>query len=146
MLHVRICAGGRPQGRSLPRPQPSEVAASERMLPSARQRARQEGRLRAVRRGCRRGESRALSVGGWTKQTTAESGYWSSCGAEPVEIPAVLGYDGGVWYAIRQGVCGVLVSDEHGAARAYPLCKPASHYYAVMTRSAWMPVLIGERI
>jgi len=32
------------------------------------------------------------------------------------------------------------------AARAYLVCEPASHYYAVMTRSAWMPVLIGERI
>jgi hypothetical protein len=85
-------------------------------------------------------------VRGQTKQATVESGYWSSCGAEVVAVLAVLGYDGGVWYAIRQGVCGVLVSDEQGAARAYLIWQPASHYYAVMTRSAWMPVLIGERI
>ena len=38
------------------------------------------------------------------------------------------------------------MSDERGAARAYLICEPASHYYNVMTRSAWMPVLIGERI
>ena len=105
-----------------------------------------EGRLRVVGWGCRRGESRALPVGGWTKQATVESGSWSSCGAEPVAVLAVLGYDGGVWYAVRQGVCGVLVSDEHGAARAYLICEPASHYYRVMTRSDWMPVLIGEHI
>ena len=37
------------------------------------------GRLRVVRWGCRRGESQALPVGGWTKQTKVESGYWSSC-------------------------------------------------------------------
>jgi len=79
-------------------------------------------------------------------QATVESGYWSSCGAEPVTVPASLGYDGGVWYAIRQGVCGVLVGDERGEARVYLVCEPASHYYAVMTRSAWMPALIGERI
>jgi hypothetical protein len=48
----------------------------------------------------------------------------------------VLGYDGGVWYAIRQGVCGVPVSDERGTARAYLVCEPARHYYRVMTRSA----------
>jgi hypothetical protein len=30
-------------------------------------------------------------------------------------------------------------------ARAYVVCEPASHY-AVMTRSAWMPALFGERI
>ena len=115
-------------------------AAAEPLLP-----VWHEGQLRVVRWGCRRGESRALPVGGWTKQTTVESGYWSSCGAVPVAVPASLRYDGGVWYAIRQGVCGVLVSDEQGAARAYLICEPASHYYAVMTRSAWMPVLLGER-
>jgi hypothetical protein len=104
------------------------------------------GQLRVVRWGCRRGESRFLPVGGWTKQTTVESGYWSACGAEAVDIPAALGYDGGVWYAIRQGVRGVLVADEQGEARVYVVCEPASHYYGVMTRSAWMPVLIGERI
>jgi hypothetical protein len=105
-----------------------------------------EGRLRVVHWGCRRGESRALPVGGWTKQATVQSGYWSPCGAEAVDIPAALGYDGGVWYAIRQGVRGVLVADEQGEARVYVVCEPASHYYGVMTRSAWMPVLIGERI
>jgi hypothetical protein len=31
-------------------------------------------------------------------------------------------------------------------AVAYPLVEPASHYYRVMTRGAWMPVLVGERI
>jgi hypothetical protein len=96
--------------------------------------------------GCRRGEGRALPVGGRTKQATAQSGYWSACGAEAVDIPAALGYDGWVWYAIRQGVRGVLVADEQGEARVYVVCEPASHYYGVMTRSAWMPVLIGEHI
>jgi hypothetical protein len=105
-----------------------------------------EGQLLIVRWGCRRGESRALPVGGWTKLTTVESGYWSQCGAEPVDIPAALGLDGGVWYAIRQGVRGVLVRDEQGVERVFLICEPSSHYYAVMTRSAWMPVLIGERI
>jgi hypothetical protein len=28
----------------------------------------------------------------------------------------------------------------------YVLCEPASHYYEIMTRSKWAPVLIGERI
>jgi hypothetical protein len=28
----------------------------------------------------------------------------------------------------------------------YLVCEPAGHYYAVTTRSAWMPVLIGERV
>jgi hypothetical protein len=105
-----------------------------------------EGRLRVARWGCRRGESRFLPVGGWTKQATVESGYWLGCGAEPVDIPAALGFDGGVWFAVRQGLRGVLVPDEGGEARVYIICEPSSHYYGVMTRSTWMPVLIGERI
>jgi hypothetical protein len=105
-----------------------------------------EGLLRVVRWGCRRGESRYLPVGGWTKLATVESGYWRECAAEPVDVPAALGFDGGIWYAIRQGLRGVLVQDERGEARAYLVCEPASHYYSIMTRSAWMPVLIDERI
>jgi hypothetical protein len=27
----------------------------------------------------------------------------------------------------------------------YTICEPASYYYRVMTRSSWMPLLIGER-
>jgi hypothetical protein len=105
-----------------------------------------EGQLRVVRWGCKRGESRALPVGGWTRLATVESDYRLECRAEMVEIPAALGLDGGVWYSIRQGLRGVLVRDEHAVARVYVVCEPASHYYRVMTRSDWMPVLLGERI
>jgi hypothetical protein len=40
----------------------------------------------------------------------------------------------------------VVIEGERGEARVYLVCEPASHSYAIMTRSAWMPVLIGERI
>ena len=105
-----------------------------------------EGRFVMARWGCRRGESRVLPCTGWARLATVEAGVWAGWEAEPVEVPASLGFDGGVWYAVRQGLRGVLVSDERGAAHVYPLCEPASHYYRVMTRSEWMPVLIGERI
>ena len=65
-----------------------------------------EGQLRLMRWGCRRGESGVSPVGSWTKQATVESGFWSQCGAEPVDIPAALGLDGGMWYALRQGCAG----------------------------------------
>jgi hypothetical protein len=107
---------------------------------------RHEGQLGVARWGCRRGESRALPVGGWTRRATVESGYWSQCGAEAVDVPAALALDGGVWYAVRQGLRGVLVRDEGGTERVYLVCEPASHYYRVMTRGDWMPVLIDERI
>ena len=34
MLHVRICAGGRPQGRSLPRPRQKESGIVSRLRPT----------------------------------------------------------------------------------------------------------------
>jgi hypothetical protein len=67
---------------------------------------RHEGQLRIVRWGCRRGESRVLPVGGWTRQTTVESGYWSESGAELLDVPAALGLDGGVWFAIWKWCAG----------------------------------------
>jgi hypothetical protein len=105
-----------------------------------------EGQLHIVRWGCRRGESQFLPCTGWTWQESVEEGRWAAWEAEPVDIPATLGYEGGVWFRIRQGIRGVLAHDEQGQAVAYMICEPASHYYAVMTRSRRMPVLIGERI
>jgi len=105
-----------------------------------------EGQLRVVRWGCRRGESRFLPRTGWTRQARVESGWWSLAGAEPADIPASLGLDNGVWFAIREGLRGLLVADEHGVGRVFVVCQPSSHCYRIMTRSTWMPVLIGERI
>jgi hypothetical protein len=105
-----------------------------------------EGRFLLARWGCKRGESRVLPACGWTKLVTVASGWWAAVGAEEVEIPASLGLDGGIWFAIREGIRGLLVRDERDVPRVYVLCEPASHYYRIMTKSQWMPVLIGERI
>ena len=105
-----------------------------------------EGQLRIVRWGCRRrGES--YPSRGWLDEI-GHGGVGLLVGerCRTGGHSGALGLDGGVWYAIRQGVRGVLVKDERGVERVYVVCEPASHYYAVMTRSAWMPVLIGERI
>jgi len=104
-----------------------------------------EGRLLLVRWGNRRTESRRLPCTGWTWRATVEAGGWANFGAEPVDVPATLGMENGVWYQVRQGVRGLLVRDETKTARVYLICEPASYYYRVMTRSHWMPVLIGER-
>ena len=114
---------------------------AERLLP-----VWHEGRLQMLRWGNRRGESRALPLTGWARLETFEGGGWGRWRPVEVFIPATLGLDGRVWYGIRQGVRGLLVRDEAGQPRAYPLVEPASHYHAVMTRSDWMPVLIDKRI
>ena len=105
-----------------------------------------EGRLQIVRWGNRRGQSAGLPCTAWTWLSTVEAGRWAEWAAEPVVIPAAMGLDKGVWYQVREGVRGVAVRDEHGRPVVYVLVEPASQYYRVMTRSEWMPVLIGERI
>jgi hypothetical protein len=105
-----------------------------------------DGRLQIVRWGNGRGQSRVLPRTGWTWRETVESGGWRHTDAVPVEIPATLGLDRGIWFRIRQGVRGLVVPDECGMAVAYMICEPASHYYHVMTRSDRMPVLIDDII
>jgi hypothetical protein len=105
-----------------------------------------EGQLRILRWGNRRGESRVLPCTGWTWLATVEAGSWAKWSAEPVEIPATMALEKGIWYKVRQGLRGLLVEDEQGVAAVYIIIEPASHYYEIMTRSRWMPVLIDERI
>lgn len=117
-------------------------ADAERVLPVWR-----NGQLQILRWGNRRGESARLPCTAWTQLDTIESGGWGECGVEAVVIPATMGLDKGVWYRIRQGMRGLVVSDERNCPRVYVICEPSSHYYQVMTRgSRWMPALIDERI
>jgi len=105
-----------------------------------------DGRLQIARWGNSRGESRYLPRTGWTWLETIDSGGWKGKEAVPVDIPASLGLERGVWYRVRQGMRGLLVPDERGCAVVYMICEPSSHYYQIMTRSLRMPVLIEERI
>jgi hypothetical protein len=105
-----------------------------------------DGRLQVVRWGNSRGQSRFLPPTCWTWLETINEGGWRGMDAIPVDIPATLALERGVWYRVRQGIRGLLVPDERGAAVAYMICEPSSHYYQVMTRSPRMPVLIEERI
>jgi hypothetical protein len=84
----------------------------------------------------RRGESRSLPLGEWTRLERVESGWWAAAGAEAVEIPSALGLDGGVWHSIRQDVRGLLVPDQ----RSDPL--PA---VAVLYSSRVAPSTNGTR-
>lgn len=104
-----------------------------------------DGHLTVVRWGTRRGESQTLPVTGWTWQATVEAGSWKKWGGDLVDIPVSLVCERGVWIRVRQGLRGVLAR-EGGELAVYVVCEPASHYYNVMTRAKWMPVLIGERI
>src|SRR5262245_22581215 len=60
-----------------------------------------DGRLQVVRWGNGRGQSRFLPRTGWTWLETIRDGGWRGLDAVPVDIPATLGYERGVWYRVR---------------------------------------------
>jgi hypothetical protein len=103
-------------------------------------------RLGIFQWGNRTGRHSSLPRTGWCRLETLEEGFWQELSPEPVEIPAALGLERGVWFLIPEGIRGVLVHDEQGRPYVYMLTQPASHYYQIMTRNARMPVLLGEQI
>ena len=105
-----------------------------------------DGGLQIIRWGNRRGQSRGLPCTAWTQMETLEKRGWGDREVEPVVIAATMGFDRGVWFRVREGVRGVVVKDEQDAPVVYVVCAPSTHYYQVMTRSEWMPVLVGETI
>lgn len=105
-----------------------------------------DGRMQIVRWGNRHGESRVLPRTGWTWLKTIEEGGWQGLDGVVVDIPATLALEKGVWFRVHEGARGLLVPDERGAAVCYMICRPATHYYHVMTRSDRMPLLIDQNI
>lgn len=104
------------------------------------------GRLRVVRWGNRDRVERKLPPTGWTWKASVEDGKWAALAPEPVVIPATFAFAEGVWFRVKQGVEGLLVHDRRGNPVVYMVCVPATRYFRVMTRSEWMPALIGEVI
>ena len=101
-----------------------------------------DGQYRIVAWGSRTGR---LPRSGVTWLETVESGRWSTGAAVSVEIPATLGLHNGIWYPIRRGVRGVLAETTEEAA-VYVIVKRPSHYYHVMTRRSYAPILIDQEI
>ncbi len=109
-----------------------------------------DGLLRVARWGNRRGQSRGLPCtacpvrpGPGSRRSRPVSG--PSAGPRPWSSRP-LALDRGVWFQVREGIRGVAVRDEGSGPVAFALVEPASHYYRIMTRSEWMPVLCDQRI
>ncbi|VTR92538.1 Uncharacterized protein OS=Isosphaera pallida (strain ATCC 43644 / DSM 9630 / IS1B) GN=Isop_1313 PE=4 SV=1 [Gemmata massiliana] len=83
---------------------------------------------------------------GWIWEESIAEGKWSALALEPVIVPVTYGLANGVWYKVKQGMRGLLVHDRKGAPVVFLICQPATRYYQVMTRSDWMPALVGEVI
>ena len=104
------------------------------------------GQLRLLPWGARRGDRSGLPCSGWTWRSTIESGWWAPLAPEEALIPATFALEGGVWFHVTQGIRALVANGRNGEPVAYVIVEPASHYYRVMTRSRWMPCLVGQTI
>lgn len=104
------------------------------------------GRLHVVRWGNRDRAERKLPTTAWTWKASVEEGKWAALAPEPVLIPATYGFSEGVWFRVKQGMQGLLVHDRRGEPVVFMVCEPSTRYFRVMTRSEWMPALVGEVI
>jgi len=103
------------------------------------------GQLRVLPWGNQRKNSK-LPKTHWCREESLIAGNWGWLHPIEVEIPAIYGWDNGVWYVIRQGIRGILINEHRGASIVYPISKPATHYYQVMVRNRRMPAFVGETI
>ena len=114
--------------------------------PQAELPAWHDNRLDILLWGNRDDRTSRLPRTGWCRQESLEAGRWARLRPEPVEIPAALGLEKGVWFLIPEGIRGILVRDERARPHVYMLTQPASHYYQIMTRHDRMPVLLGQQM
>jgi hypothetical protein len=96
--------------------------------------------------GNRGGSAPKLPKTGWCRAESLAAGKWRWLAPEQVVIPAQFGLEKGVWFAITEGIQGIVVRDQAERPHVYMLTQDASTYYQNMTKHDRMPVLVGEQI
>lgn len=104
-----------------------------------------DGALRLLPWGSKSRRSR-LPHGGWVRKEHVAEGLLAASRPEPVVIPAVLGFESGMWFVIDSGIRGIVIHDATGPV-VYMLTRPSTNYYRNMTQqTATMPVFVGQVI
>ena len=105
-----------------------------------------QGQLRLLPWGARRGDKSGLPCTTLALRESVERGRWSAFVPELAMVPASFAFDAGVWFHVEHGVQALVACGQDERLAAYILVEPSSHYYRVMTRSRWMPCLVGQII
>lgn len=84
----------------------------------------------------------ALPKTGWAKIESIEKGFWEHLHPQFVTIPAIRGYEKGVWFDITgNGIRGIVV-EKGDVKRAYMLTKQADLDYVKLTHHTRQPIEI----
>lgn len=81
---------------------------------------------------------------GFCKKESLEAGKWQWLNPVPIAILASSALVNGIWFQVRQGIQGVLLTSESGTQHGYIVTQPATHYFKTMTGAERMPVLINQ--
>lgn len=101
---------------------------------------RWRGELRVLRWGTDDPLERVLPPCGWVWGPSIGAGAWAAMEAEPVDILATAGMMNRVWFAIQEGVRGLVVHDRNEEPVVFMVCGPATDEYRAKTKCAWMSV------
>jgi hypothetical protein len=101
------------------------------------------GHLRLIAWGVAREERSNLPIGGQVRLESIDAGKWPTP-FRLVDIPCSLIKEEKVWALVREGVQGLLATDDAGLERVWIICEPSTYYYKIMTRGEWMPLLVGN--
>jgi hypothetical protein len=86
----------------------------------------------------------ALPLTTHCKKESLASGKWAWLKPEKTMILASLAYSRGVWFQVRRGIEGILVTDRWGQKHVYMLTQASTHYFKIMTGSERMPALVEQ--
>jgi hypothetical protein len=127
---------------------PTSVGTEERMIrfqyrdPIPLLPAYEKGELGIYLWGNRNDQESKLPHTGWCKVESLHAGKWNFLHPEPVDIPAAMGLEKGVWFPIDTGMRGILVSDENAEKHVFMLTQPADSAYLALTKHERMPVFL----
>ena len=80
---------------------------------------------------------------GWAKLESINEGKWRYLNPKSIIIPAIRGYEKGVWFDINgQGLEGISVNKEN-IRRIYMVTKPASNDYIKLTKHNRQPIEVN---
>lgn len=78
---------------------------------------------------------------GWAREESINDGKWNGLNPNYVTIPAVMGYENGVWFDIKKGIKG-LIASRNNKKRVYIITRKSSPDYLKLTTHDREPLFI----
>ncbi len=85
----------------------------------------------------------SLPLTGWAREESINTGKWNHLNPSIVVIPAVKGFEKGVWFDIKGGIKGIIVS-KNDQRRVYIETQPSTLKYKKLTHHDREPIFLNS--